>query len=311
MSRLNQGHTYRQQLPPSVAGARLREWLADGWRHGSRAEWESRLARGEVALDGAVAAGDEVLRSGAWLEWRRPPWTEPPVPLSFALLHRDADLLAVAKPAGLPSMPSGGRFLDHSLLHQVRRRFPEAGLLHRLDRGTSGVVLLARTATARRAGSELFQAGRIERRYRGRVVGAPPADAITIAVPIGEVAHPHVGRAFAARDDGRRATTHVEVIERCGATTLVAIRIDSGRPHQIRIHLAWAGLPLVGEPFFGAGGQPRTDGATRPGDPGYLLHAESLRCDHPTAGGPLAVWCAPPPALRRRDEQDRSTAGTE
>lgn len=299
---LNRGHTHRRQLGADSHGRSLLEHLAADPRHGSRADWGERLARGELFLDGVAARSDAPLRAGAWLEWRRPPWEEPVVPLCAALLHRDDDFLAVAKPAGLPTMPSGGRFLDHTLLALVRRRFPEASLLHRLDRGTSGLVLMARTVRARRAGAELFQSGRIERRYRGRVVGAPAGDALTLDAPIGEVPHPRIGRAFAVQPDGRAAATHVEVIERDGATTLVAIRIATGRPHQIRIHLAAAGLPLVGEPFFGPGGRPRGEGPALPGDPGYLLHAETLAFAHPFDGRRLALHCPPPIALRRRDE---------
>ncbi len=305
---MNRGHTHRRQLGRDCHGRSLLDHLAADPRHGSRADWSGRLARGELFRDGVAVQGEAPLRAGAWLEWRRPPWEEPAVPLCAALLHRDDDFLAVAKPAGLPTMPSGGRFLDHTLLARVRRRVPEASRLHRLDRGTSGLELLARTARARRAGSELFQSGRIERRYRGRVVGTPAVDAFTLDAPIGELPHPRIGRAFAVRPDGRAASTYVEVLERdgviegAGTTTLVAIRIATGRPHQIRIHLAFAGLPLVGEPFFGAGGQPRGDGTALPGDPGYLLHAEALAFDHPFGGQRVALLCPPPVALRRRDE---------
>jgi len=299
---VNQGHDYRSAIGPRAAGRVLLDALVEEWRHGDRAAWEGRLGRGELSLDGVLARGDERLAIGQELVWRRPPWEEPRAPLGYALLHRDDDFLAVAKPAGLPTMPSGGRYLEHTLLHQVRRRHPEAGLLHRLDRGTSGVVLLARTAEARRAGSELFRSRKIERLYRGRVVGRLPQPRMTLDVPIGELPHPVIGRAFAATADGRRAVTHVEALEHDGDTTLVAIRIESGRPHQIRIHLAWAGVPLSGEPFFVAGGRPRSDGGARPGDSGYALHAIALRCDHPLRAGTLDLWCAPPPSLRARGE---------
>jgi 23S rRNA pseudouridine1911/1915/1917 synthase len=301
---LNRGHTHRRQLGADCVGRSLLDHLARDPRHGSREEWHGRLARGEVTLDGAVARGDESARVGGLLEWHRPPWEEPAVPLCAAALHRDDDFLAVAKPAGLPTMPSGSRFLDHTLLAVVRRRFPEASLLHRLDRGTSGIVLLARTARARRAGAELFQSGRIERRYRGRVVGEVAADEFTISAPIGEVPHPRIGRAFAATQDGRAAATHVGVLERSGATSLLWIRIATGRPHQIRIHLASVGLPLVGERFFASGGRPCADSDALPGDPGYLLHAESLEFVHPFRETTVRLRCPPPLALRRGDEAD-------
>ncbi len=302
---MNHGFTFRERLPAAAAGQLLLDDLERRWRHGTRDDWRGRLARGEVTLDGLAARGDERLTAGTELAWHRPPWEEPQAPLACALLWRDEHFLAVAKPAGLPTMPSGGRFLEHTLLHQVRRRFPEASLLHRLDRGTSGVVLLARTAAARSAGSKLFRDGTIERTYRGRVIGAPTAERLWLDAPIGERPHPTLGRVFAAvgaNEAGRAARTEVSVIERDAGTTLVAIRIDSGRPHQIRIHLAWAGFALEGEPFFGAAGLPIEGTLKRPGDIGYALHALSLVAPHPLADGSLSIWCAPPPRLRAHGE---------
>ncbi|MBL8840295.1 MAG: RluA family pseudouridine synthase [Planctomycetes bacterium] len=307
---MNDGFTYREQLPDRAAGRVLLDWLVERWRHGDRAHWSERLARGEVTLEGVPATGGEPLTAGRSLAWQRPPWEEPAAPLGCALLFRDDHFLAIAKPAGLPTMPSGGRYLHHTLLHQVRRRFPEATPLHRLDRGTSGLVLFARTAAARTAGSALFHDGAIERHYRGRVVGPPIAAPFTIDLPIGERPHPTLGRVFcavapgSAGTPGRAARTDVAPLDHDAATgrSRVAIRIGSGRPHQIRIHLAAAGWPLEGEPFFGPGGTPLEGTRARPGDVGYQLHAIALVADHPLGGAPLHLWCAPPPALRLRDE---------
>jgi 23S rRNA pseudouridine1911/1915/1917 synthase len=300
---MNSGHVYRETVAAAHAGRRVVDLLAARWRHGSAEEWASRIARGEVRLDGAVARGDELVASGRELAWHRPPWREPDVPLCFALLHRDEHLLGVAKPAGLPTMPSGGRFLEHTLLTLVRRRWPEAAPLHRLDRGTSGLVLFARTDAARRAGSLAWQRGLVKRTYRGLVVGSPRDDAFTLDVPIGERPHPRIGRVFvAAVEDGkgRPARTRVRVLERREASTLVEIAIETGRPHQIRIHLAHAGHPLVGEPFYGRGGAPSDDPRCEalPGDVGYLLHALRLELAHPVTGATMDLECAPPSKLR-------------
>jgi 23S rRNA pseudouridine1911/1915/1917 synthase len=303
---MNSGYTWREVLPSPVGSpgaTRLLDHLTGRWRHGSALAWRDRIARGEVTLDGEPTFEDAPLVAGQELVWRRPPWREPEVPLSFALLHHDDHLLAVAKPAGLPTMPSGGRFLEHTLLHQVRRRWPAASPLHRLDRGTSGVVLFATSDEARRAAARAWQTGAVRRLYLGLVAGRVRADRLAIRVPIGERPHPTLGRVFVAADEGRPSTTHVRVLDRRGegaaARTLVEIEIESGRPHQIRIHLAFAGHPLVGEPFFASGGGWRDDPQVRPGDPGYRLHAWRLSLPHPVTGQGMEIECPPPSDLRR------------
>ncbi|HEX9185840.1 MAG TPA: RNA pseudouridine synthase, partial [Vicinamibacteria bacterium] len=128
---MNAGHEYREEVGPEAAGRTVLAWLASRYRHSSEAAWRARIAEGEVRLDGRPALAMDVLRPGQSLVWRRPPWEEPGVPLGFALLHRDAHLLGVAKPRGLPSIPNGG-FLEHTLLFRVRRLHPEAVPMHRL-----------------------------------------------------------------------------------------------------------------------------------------------------------------------------------
>lgn len=294
---MNAGYEWRERLPAGVGGALL-DHLVQRWRHGDATTWSARLARGELALDGVVASVATTAVAGAELVWRRPPWEEPVVPLGFVVLHRDPELLAVGKPAGLPTMPSGGRFLEHTLLHQVRRRFPEAAPLHRLDRGTSGLVLFARTAAASRALNAAWQRGAVQRLYRARVHGRIAAAELHLATPIGEAPHPAIGRVFVAAADGRPALTVARVVERAAATTLLEIELGSGRPHQIRIHLAAAGHPLLGEPFYAAGGGLVADPAARPGDSGYRLHAWRLRFAHPADGRAMDLECPVPSDLR-------------
>ena len=211
------------------------------------------------------------------------------------MLYEDDDLLSVAKPSGLPTLPAGG-FLDHTLLRLVRKSRPEASPIHRLGRGTSGVVLFARTA---RAGSNICAAWRrneVVKIYRGLAAGCPAEDNFTIEVPIGPVPHPKIGTVNAACPDGKFALSRVSVLERRGATSLLEIRIETGRPHQIRIHLAFAGFPLVGDPLYAAGGA-INDSEALPGDIGYLLHAQRLCFCHPATGLPFETQCPPPPEL--------------
>jgi 23S rRNA pseudouridine1911/1915/1917 synthase len=292
---MNAGFEYREEVGPAAAGRTVLAWLAGRYRHSTEAVWRERLAAGEVRLDGAVALAMDLLRPGQSLVWRRPPWEEPKAPLAFAILHRDDHLLAVAKPRGLPSVPSGG-FLEHTLLFRVRRLHPEAVPMHRLGRGTSGLVLFARTEAARRRVAAEWRAGRVEKEYRALVRGVVPVESLTIDSPIGLVPHPRLGRVHAASPAGRPAVSHVRVLARRGDATLVEVAIPTGRPHQIRIHLAAAGHPLVGDPLYVEGGVPGARPAL-PGEGGYRLHAHRLALAHPV-GGRLLLECSPPPDLR-------------
>ena len=205
---MNGGFEYLEQIGSAVAGRSVLSYLARRHRHSSEAVWRARLAAGEVRLDSAVAGLTDVLRAGQSLVWRRPPWEEPAVPLAFAILYRDAQLLAVAKPRGLPSVPAGG-FLTHTLLHVVRQLAPEATPLHRLGRGTSGLVLFARTPEARRAVSAAWRSGCVEKRYRALVSGVPARAEFSIDTPIGRLPHPRLGQVHAASPQGRPALSHV------------------------------------------------------------------------------------------------------
>ena len=293
---MNSGFEYREQLGPGAAGQTVEVYLSRRYRHSSGPVWRARIAAGEVFLGEAVAAAGDVLRPGQSLVWRRPPWEEPPVPLALAVLHRDDHLLAVAKPRGLPSVPSGG-YLTHTLLHLVQRFAPEATPLHRLGRGTSGLVLFARTPEARRAASAAWREGRVEKIYRALVSGLPEPALFTVDAPIGLVPHPRLGEVHAAASHGKKASSRVRVLAAAAEGALVEIRIETGRPHQIRIHMAAAGHPLVGDPLYAAGGTPLPEPGL-PGDPGYRLHAHRLGLDHPVTGRRLELECAPPPALR-------------
>jgi 23S rRNA pseudouridine1911/1915/1917 synthase len=276
---LNGGYTYVLELPADAAGRSLADYLAERYPHSTRAEWSARIADGSVHVDGREVT------------WRRPPWAEPEAPTCFAVLHRDPDLLAVAKPAGLPTLPGAG-YLERTLLSLVRALDPEADPLHRLGRFTSGVVLFARTSEARRHLSRAFASRQVVKRYRALATGVPERDVFTIDVPIGPVPHPILGTVHGASAAGRASHSEVTVLERRDSAFLCDVRITTGRPHQIRIHLAAAGHPLAGDPLYGPGGVPLPGCRALPGDPGYLLHAAEVRI----AG--LVISCAPPRALR-------------
>jgi len=294
----NLGFEYRETLGPDADGERLLEYLSRRYRHSSPLEWEERIADGRVLLDERPATPGAVIRGGQVLVWKRPPWREPEAPTSFAILYEDEDLLAVAKPAGLPTLPGAG-YLRATLLHLVREHDPEAAPLHRLGRWTSGVVLFARSGLARTVLTRAWTAREIGKRYRALAAGAPSRESFVVDSPIGPVPHPLLGSIHAASPEGKRSRTHVDWLEDRGKAFLCDARIESGRPHQIRIHLAAAGHPLVGDPLFVRGGLPAPGSRALPGDPGYHLHAAELTFRHPRDGHDLVIRCAPPPLLRR------------
>ncbi len=281
----NDGYEYRERIGPERAGRTVIAHLADALPPlGREPPGAPASTPGEVLVDGTAAEAAHVLRVGQSLVWRRPPWREPPVPLCAAVLFKDAHLLAVAKPRGLPSIPHGGLYLTHTLLNVVRRRWPEASPMHRLGRGTSGLLLFARTPEARRAVTTAWREGRVEKHYRALVQGVPEQETFSVDAPIGPVPHPRLGEVHAATETGKPSLSHVRRLAARNGEALVEVSIPTGRPHQIRIHLAAAGHPLVGDPLYVAGGLP----ARRARPP----RAKAASGSTPTA----SVSPTPPPA---------------
>jgi 23S rRNA pseudouridine1911/1915/1917 synthase len=298
MTVLNQGFEYRNCLESAADGLNIIDYLTRRFSVFTREEWLDRIKSGRVLLDGIPSTQNTILRPGRLLSWMRPPWEEPEAPCSFAILYQDASLLGVAKPAGLPTMPGGGAHMEHTLLSLVRRHFPGVSPLHRLGRGTSGIVLFAITPDASSKISQSWRSGRILKVYRALATGRPIADEFEVDAPIGPVPHPMLKTIHAASPDGKPAHSHVRVLERREDSSLLQVRITTGRPHQIRIHLAAAGHPLVGDPLYEVGGAPAEHSRALPGDLGYLLHGELLGFPHPATGKWIEITCAPPPPLR-------------
>lgn len=302
--RRNGGWVYTDVVDGAARGWTALHFYARRYPHSSTAAWAQRLGAGQVLLDGGPCDPHSPLRPGQRLEYRRPPWTEPPAPRHFDVVWDDGDVLAVAKPSGLPVLPAAG-FLENTLLHAVRERLTgEPAPLHRLDRGASGLVLFARSAAARRGLCAALGEGRVGKVYRALVQGVDlQEESFTVEAPIGRVAHGRLGEVFAAVPEGKPSRTQVRLLERRRAqgACLVEVTISTGRPHQIRIHLAAAGHPLVGEGFYGAGGAPRPPSGARPalpGDAGYHLHAARVAFTHPLKGSSVALWVVPPGPLR-------------
>ena len=297
---LNRGWSYREQVPVDSTGRTVLTHLVAAYRHSTAREWSDRIHRGEVEVDEAVAEPETILRAGQSLVWHRPPWHEPEVPEHFEVIHEDDAIVAVTKPSGLPTMPAGG-FLDHTLLALVRARYPEASPLHRLGRHTSGIVLFARTHAAAAALSRSWRDHDVKKHYLALGSGVAARDTFSIEAPIGPVPHPTLGEVYAASADGKPSHSVATVLERrhpikgC-PTTLFEVEITTGRPHQIRIHLAYAGHPLTGDPLYNTGGVIKPHPGL-PGDGGYLLHAARLAFSHPVTGAAMVLDAVPPPGL--------------
>ncbi|MEO8677663.1 MAG: RluA family pseudouridine synthase [Vicinamibacterales bacterium] len=298
---LNSGWAYTEQVGTASAGQTALAHLAASRLHSSVEEWDARFTRGEVELNGVRAVPGAILRSGQTLVWHRPPWDEPDVPLHYEVLHDDEAIVGVNKPSGLPTMPAGG-FLEHTLLALVRRRYPAANPMHRLGRFTSGVVLFARTHEASSLMLRAWRHHEVKKQYRALGSGLAARDHFEITVPIGLVPHPQLGTIHAAAVDGRPSHSTVTVLERRDDSTLFAVGITTGRPHQIRIHLGAAGHPLVGDTVYGVGGVPKASPGL-PGEGGFLLHSESLRFAHPLTAIEITLRAAPPVELLSRDER--------
>lgn len=292
---LNQGYSYRHVLGPGARNQPIADYLAQTFNHSTQSQWFERIREGEILLDGCQATGDELLQPGQVLIWNRPGWVEEPTPQSFDILWNDEHLLAVNKPGGLPTNPGAG-FYQNTLLTLVRQQFPQARPLHRLGRATSGLVLFGLTLPA--TSRILKDWPHIQKRYLALATGIATEETYDIQTPIGEHHHPRLGTVHAANPQGKPSRSLATVLERRKDSTLFQVDIFTGRPHQIRIHLASIGYPLVGDPLYAPGGVPRDENPGLPGDPGYWLHAHRMVLNHPITGYPLEFEAPPPEILR-------------
>lgn len=298
----NVGHTYSAVVSRATEPVLLSRWLAETYAHSDEPTWLARLEAGEIDVDGRRADPSARVEKGQRVDWRRPPWIEPEADRSYKLVYVDEDLVVVDKPSGLPTLPGAG-FQENTLLSVVREDHPEADPVHRLGRGTSGLVVFAKTERARAGLTRALREHAMDKRYRARIVGAPPWDTLEITTPIAPVTHARLGEVFAARPDGRPARSLATMVAR-GDESLVDVRIFTGRPHQIRIHLASVRHPLAGDPLYAPGGTPRHDAV--PGDLGYALRAYRIAFAHPADGRALSFELVLPESLRdARTSNDR------
>jgi 23S rRNA pseudouridine1911/1915/1917 synthase len=303
---LNRGYAYATIISSKYHGQTLLSHLASLYPHSTLESWQQKLNNGEVTLDGNTATGTESIVLGQKLVWNRPPWMEPDCPQHFEVLFEDTHLLAVNKPGGLPTLPGGG-FMENTLLRLVQKRTPNANPVHRLGRATTGVVLFAKTP---QAASNLFanwNTPNVQKIYRALSQNVAQHDTYEILTRIGLVPHPLIGSVWAATASGKPSKSVAQVMARAIDATTFQVSLHSGRPHQIRSHLASIGHPLVGDPLYGLAGQPLENLPGLPGDGGYFLHAQFLKFQHPITGEQIDLEAALPSGfpLQRTGERGK------
>ena len=296
---------HRLRAPPEAAGERLDKALPSLLPQYSRARLQAWIRAGQLTLDGEAVRPRARLAGGEEIEIlaEEERLEAEPEDIPLRIVHEDESLLVVNKPAGLVVHPGAGNprgTLLNALLHRDSRAvsLPRAGLVHRLDKGTSGLLLVARTLPAHLRLVEMLGAQEVSREYQALVYGMPAQRQGRIDKPIAR--HPVQRTQMAVRREGRPAVTHYEVQEAFAAASHLHLRLETGRTHQIRVHLQALGHPLIGDAVYG--GQLRAPkgasdallaalrGLARP-----ALHARALRLCHPQTGEALAFSAPPPP----------------
>jgi len=284
----------RSRVPDADAGRRLDAVLASLSEIGSRSLAERLIASGAALVDGERRAKSYRLEGGEELEVTlAEPVALAPMELRLAVVHEDEHLLVVDKPAGLVTHPSGPEeraTLAHGVLALgAAGGEPERpGIVHRLDRDTSGLILVARSDEAHARLSEAIRAREVERRYLALVRGSPRSRTGRITAPIGRDRRDRTRHSLDT-ESPRVAVTWFELVERLGERSLLDIRLETGRTHQIRVHLEAIELPVCGDPVYGAA---RDLGLER-----QFLHAHRLRFCHPFTGEALDLASPLPPEL--------------
>jgi 23S rRNA pseudouridine1911/1915/1917 synthase len=279
---------------PEHEGARLDAFLAAPL--GSRARAQRLIEAGAVLVDGRAAPKRHRLAAGEVVTVDEPPEPAPAdVPdAPYAVPYRDEHLLVVDKPAGVVVHPARGHragTLSQALagIAAGGDEAARAGIVHRLDRDTSGLLVVARSETVHRALRAALQAREITREYLALVEGRPPARSGTIDAPLGRDRRVRT-RMSTDTDEPRPAITHFEIERALPRTTLLRVRLETGRTHQIRAHLRAIDHPVVGDPEYGTAG--------RLGLERQFLHAARLAFDHPVTGARIDVSSPLPDDLR-------------
>ncbi|MHC4600105.1 MAG: RluA family pseudouridine synthase [Planctomycetota bacterium] len=295
---------FTHAVGPEEAGRRLDQALAALYPETPRERFKAWIREGEVRVDGALKKPSHRLREGEVLRLSLPPPEEvriEPEPIPLSVLFEDEHIIVVDKPAGLTVHPAAHQpagTLVNALLHRGTRlsdyhgdRF-RPGIVHRLDRGTSGVLVVAKTRKAHASIAAQFEGRTVDKEYRALVVGSPDHEEGEIDLPIGKDRRAPAKMAV-RQDNGRPALTRFRVLERFPRHAHLALRILTGRTHQIRVHLSTLGCPVAADALYGGGPPEITPSALTNEDPledekpliaRPALHAFRLTLEHPATG---------------------------
>jgi 23S rRNA pseudouridine1911/1915/1917 synthase len=296
----------RLRVPPEARGERLDRFLATIAEVGSRAAAERLLAAGDVRVDGVARSKSHRLQGGEELVFEAPeqPSAEiTPEAMELRVPYEDEHLLVVDKPAGVVVHPAAGHATG-TLVHGLAGRQAAGGsdptrpgIVHRLDRDTSGLLVVARSAEAHRRLQNLVRRRALEREYAALVVGRPQSRRGTIDAAIGRDRRDPLRHSLDTATP-REAITHFDVEELLPRHALLRVKLETGRTHQIRVHLGAIELPVAGDPLYG-----------RPGELGLerqFLHAARLAFPHPMNGDRVEVESPLPPDLAAALERARA-----
>ncbi|MDH4281174.1 MAG: RluA family pseudouridine synthase [Myxococcales bacterium] len=288
-------------VAPEHAGQRLDQFIQHRIPRLSRTRAQEIVRACAHRTDGTRRRPSERVRSGETVVLVRPPFEEPNVPLYFDVLYEDESVLAIDKPPGLPVHPSA-TYHKNTLTYLLRQRFGDDApqIAHRLDRETSGLLICGRTPGAERHLKNAFENRRVSKRYLAIVRGIIPDDEGRIELPMDRAKEGlHLLMEVTPDGEGYPSATCYRVVERRDDATLVSLVPESGRQHQLRVHLNALGFPIVGDKLYGPEGfQPFLDyiegGMTdelrqRLGHHRHALHAYELEFTHPTTGAPMKL----------------------
>lgn len=318
------GERRRLVIERDAAADRLDAYLAGRLSDLSRTRIVRLLKAGRIRVDGRVPKKSEAPEPGAVVEIEIPP-PEPSElvaePLPLDIVYQDEDLLVVDKPAGMVVHPAPGHprgTLVNALLHHVGDLsgiggVERPGIVHRLDKDTSGLLVVAKTDRAHRGLAAALKRREVHRGYLTACWGHLDEDEVTVDSPIGRSRRDR--KRMAVVSGGRRAVTHLRRQERWTAADRVRAELETGRTHQIRVHLASIGHPVVGDATYGAGAEKGISGPGRGWArelarrvPRQFLHAAELRFRHPRTGEALRFERGLPPDLASADEWARRTS---
>ena len=294
------------RIPPEAAGRRLDQVLAELFPEFSRSRLTAWIKSGDVHVDGAVVLPRQIVRGGEEVVLRAelaPEVALAPEDIALDIRYEDADVIVVNKPAGLTVHPGAGQpagTLQNALLHfdPELARIPRAGIVHRLDKDTSGVMVVARSLRAHTALVAQLQTRDMHRQYVAIVYGSMIAGG-SVDAPIGRHPRDRLKQAIVEEPAGKRAVTHYRVRERFRAHTLIECRLETGRTHQIRVHMAHVKHALVGDQTYGGGlklpkgAAPELAAAMRDFRR-QALHAETLEFAHPADGRAIRIGAEMP-----------------